>query len=408
MKNNIIKKILALVFLLISAVSFTACMGEPTLDELLKENNAVAMVTYYANGGMFNGKDNLVKKNFFYKENDYICNVGVYETQPVITITKTDYVFVGWNYAERDEQGKVIYTDNEKKYAVASDVPFEFPYRAQKGDEIHLVAIWEEDVGVDFYLSSDKPITGTDGKVYKNGDKLSRETFGRWNDKDFTDTIPVASTDSTCYGIYLDEACTIPLTERVSKPTNKENIKLYAKYIEGVWTFVKTPSDVKAMFDGMATAGKRYYLFNDIDCTGFNFATAWNLECEINGNGFTISNINVSESGIKNEFNYSLFGDLTATAFVHDLTFKNISVEYAVRSGMGNLYALFNSVSSQATLSNFTIDGITMTVKSYNLNNVLNLNTDTKWLCGGLTNDEVTQISGFTLLNYNLVKTEGV
>ena len=423
-------KILLLVIALISAVMFTACIGEKSLDDLLKEEQISADVTYYANGGSFNNRPSSVKKYFgisFKNGGDFAYAYPIAEQGTEHTIGRTDYVFDGWYYAELDENGEVVWADEAKTTPVISNKKAEFPLKVYKDEHIHLCAVWTEDVKVEFYLVSEIEVSGKDGKVYKNGDLLSLETFGASSSVDFSNKIPLESTNASCLQIYTDIDCITPLTQKVNKPTDGENVKLYAKYIEGVWIFVRNSTDVKAMFKGIDKASNAYYLLNDIDCgtqtedgvNAFKCDMPYSFEATIKGNGYKVSNVYFEESGITPQYGtMGAFGELCSTANVSNFTLENVTINYTMRSAANaqvfTAFALFSSVEDGAEQSvvfdNFAINNLTFNItlsSKDSISNAPNVEGEydkTHFLFGGYNTDAefLATFGGFTVSNATL------
>lgn len=433
-----------IIALCIMVASLTAChVGDkPLFDDFLNQNGLTAQVTYYSNGGQFKNSA-VISKEMYHKPNDYIANFGVDVKKG--EISKVNYVFTGWNYAQLDENnnpvteiidGKVHYKD--------SGVKANFPIQIADKQHIYLCATWELDVYLSYRLVSDVDITvnvkdeegNTSQKTFTNGDEIKQEYFGTNTEIITSSQAPVTATNATFLQLFVDEDCTIPVGSTLAKPSDGSNLNVYAKYIEGNWTLVKTAQQALNMFKQLHL-DRKYYLFNNIDMseqTGVIPATANECKATIQGNGYKISNLKVEPVNNKggaaqNDVSYSLFGALKSTAKITDLTIENVTINYTVSKGATtNLYAFFASFEEGATLD-VEISNVTMTVKKprtdsdsagniYTIINNIDVNEDTNefetdnWMFGKTgkgtaskteTDQEFTSVyTGFKFTNCQL------
>ena len=142
----------------------------------------------------------------------------------------------------------------------------------------------------------------------------------------------------TFYGYYFDKDFTEPCTFPFRMGENGVNI--YARFIDGEnWRIIQTAQDFVRYFNASA----KLYLYNDIDFAkaewkpdanddGAEYTKAeWlsklDFSGEINGNGHTIKNITATISNsINSGENVGLFGRLTSTSNIHDITFDNVDI----------------------------------------------------------------------------------
>lgn len=148
----------------------------------------------------------------------------------------------------------------------------------------------------------------------------------------------------------------------------EQDIDVYVSFLEGEWEFVSTAEGFKTA----VLSNRNIYLEADINFADFIYETQfWSLgeyNGEIAGNGYTLSNINRpklvaskgdSDSG-KNYF-AALFGVLGENAYIHDVTFENVNVEFEVNSSYGRVEAyvglLAGIAKEGARFNNVTISG---------------------------------------------------
>ncbi len=410
------KKIYTILILFVLAIAtlFTGCkIGKESWEDYKKREGLVSSVTYYTNGGTFNGVEGEIRKETWLKENAYAINIG--KASSTVTLAYADMVFVGWYLADLDTDGKVQILDQEKNIIKVTDTEFDFTKPIPKDTHIILGAKWVEDVKIEFYLASDFNITGDDGTVYSKGQQIGYKTFGVDSTlKGINEANPCKSTDATYLSMYLDENCTLPVTEDYvfNKPTgDEENIKVFVKYIQGVWTLVRTQKEAKTMLSNLSSTTS-YYLINDIDMANDSVGISYNTKCKIEGNGYTISNFSYTySSSLANGNIVSAFGKLYGTASIKNLTLQNVSFDLSVRNNARvSIFALFSSVNeSGATFENFVIDGLKLKVSmptSSSISNIQNIGgtyENDNWLYGAYSTDsEFTAIySGISVTNSN-------
>lgn len=409
MKRKILIAMLSAVAVCSAAFAAGCAVGQETYQQYLNRNNATARVTYNANGGMFETKQEV--KDMYYSANSPVLNIGTdvmgadkidESTSARVKMERAGYVFAGWFTPARDAEGNILYEDDAKTVVKLGE-ELQFPYRIQDKEEIVLYAKWVLDAMVEFRLVSETPVTvqttvkdengedKTEEKTVVSGEVLATRSFGTDTEIYIDDKSPVTAVGSTFLSFYEDEACTLPFFGEVSKPVGEEaeNLVLYAKFIEGDWEVVKTKSQVTAMF---ASPGRKsYYIFNDIDCQNDTFATIAVTNCKIEGNGHKLYNMNFSRSA-SNGDNFAIFGRLSPSASIKNLTLENITLNYSVRSGATvRLYLIGNETEEGATFENFRIKNAKMNVNDarraatvLNLTNANGGYFEDNWLFGNV------------------------
>lgn len=343
-------------------------VGQPTHEEVQDKYGIRSSVTYFSNGGSFNESGGSLRRKYIeYQENAPVINVGVDEVSG-LSIQRSGYVFDGWYYAELDENGEPIVITEEPLEVESSDREVEFPIRIPAGEKWYICAHWMKDVELEIRLVSDSPISvqqeDAEGQMqtvtYETGDVIRTQSFGTQSYIDVSSNAPIASIDSTFLRLYSDEVCETPFSGRIEKPQNGENAVLYAKYIEGIWTIVRTPSEVSSMLGNTVLSSNKYYIDADIDCASVSFGNHAAFNCTIAGNGHTISNLTFTASNINSNNTVSPFGTFGARASVTGLTLKNINVEYKLRPNVTavELYAFAEGANDAAILEDVVIDGL--------------------------------------------------
>lgn len=177
------------------------------------------------------------------------------------------------------------------------------------------------------------------------------------------DVLQPTKSGYTFFEYYEDEACTQPFTWPYN--FDGENKTIYAKFIEGDWTLVRTAEEFNGALD--AAEKKAIYLCNEIDFTGVEWKPNRAFGLEINGNGHAVKNIAFSFDFSRNSSRtLALFGSLNG-ANVHDITFENVSVNVKIINEQTRAYAVapFATVMNEQTaLSKVKITGALTVTKN--------------------------------------------
>lgn len=131
---------------------------------------------------------------------------------------------------------------------------------------------------------------------------------------------------------------------------------VWVSYIEGNWMIVRTPAE----FDSGISANANLYIENDIDFS--DSKTTWitrDFNGQICGNGHTLRGIHLKLEGSKNKSrNFALFGTLRENAWIHDITFADVEIDFSARITGGYAVAGFAWAAKEgAWLENVTLTG---------------------------------------------------
>lgn len=131
---------------------------------------------------------------------------------------------------------------------------------------------------------------------------------------------------------------------------------VWVSYIEGNWMMVRTPAE----FDSGISANANLYIENDIDFS--DSKTTWitrDFNGQICGNGHTLRGIHLKLEGSKNKSrNFALFGTLRESAWIHDVTFADVEIDFSARITGGYAVAGFAWAAKEgARLENVTLTG---------------------------------------------------
>lgn len=353
MKRKWKRTFLAVLGILSSLFIFAGCKLGTTLDDLKEEYSLKAQVTYYANGGEFENKRTV--KNVYYAEGQPVANIGGTEI-PNISLTYTGYEFDCWYHAETDGNGDIVYTDETNTLPKMSDTKADFSKTLSAGEHWTLVANWLANAKIRVKLVSediqDNEKITIAGVEYAQGDEIvSYDFYGeerkRPSPSDISNKLSVKDKAYTFVQFYTSETCDTAVDWPIAR--GEEDIVIYAKYIKGNWTIVDDASDIVNIFSLGVAENRKYYQINDIDCAKStasvmtsDFAGEWH------GNGYKVKNLKINKEKIATSTTVALFGNITATAKIIDVTFENIDVyfETAYNAVAPKMYLLFETRAS--------------------------------------------------------------
>ena len=406
--NTLIILIAIFTVSLIAGILSGCSIGEKNAKERADELGMTAVVTYYTNGGNFgsseNETDDKAYRTDYYYPDTPIFNIGVDATvgQP-LNIFRAGYVFTGWEYAELDSEGlPKLYELNsngeltstklpvlesgsasiigstgrelleqEKRFGAIPNGTKVFANGHPKvgaGEHVYLAATWEKDIVLEYKLITDKPITVEENgvtKTYNNGDTIYERGFLSSDVMTLIpDTTPTTFSGFSYIHLYWDAEGenAVVAGEQVSKGNDGTNPVIYAKYLSGNWTAVKTANQTANML--RATGNGNYFVVYDIDCTvttNFSYKTLGTFGGVIEGNGKTISNISITAT-LQNPISGSIFGNLNANAKIKNLTIENVSIALTLNGSM-SAYVLVSDVAEGAVFENFKLDTVTFNIK---------------------------------------------
>lgn len=426
------KKLRIILITILAAVCalcvISGCKLQSTVEDIVKLKDLKAKVTYFAGGGEFSD-DHSSLKTLYFPEGARPLDVGV-ESNDVLTgsmggtrfsggkftVDRYNHTLVGWFLINVNENGVPLYDDGslydsakgveEGKSFSLSEEKYTFETLLEDGDNLYLWAKWLANSRVEVLLGGEDgySITDTSGKTYTAGSVISSYSFD--SGRVTRPNRPARSNTATFIEYYYDRECT-QLYDAWPIPEPEEgDITVYAKYIDNVggkeWEVVKTPANVRSMFSSL-NGTKNYYIFNDIDCGSLeNTVCAATTSVAIMGNGHTISNLKVTSAILRSGNSASLFGNISESARISDITFENLQCSYTLFNDKTsvNVHFAFTSISSEAKISGVNINGsLTVTKNGGTIQNALNGTNNIKF--GGFDND-----SDYTGMNVEVAFTE--
>ena len=351
---------------------------EQTPYEINDSENFTVSIKYDANGGEFTDNAPVIvdSYNISGMATNAAGNVEIALIRPddgnrgkdAFTPVKNGYFLAGWYrqcQESTDGEGNVTYTYAEPWDFSADRVEVD-PNGTYTSQEpvLTLYAAWIPEYEIEFYdLASGELL-----EVYSFSPlEVSEIQVPQWNEQ--TGAMNMykfpKKEGNTFLSAYYDKAGTQAVTESaIVHPAvlNMENatvenatMKLYVDWTEGEWYRISTAKQFVENF----RPGGSYELCADLDFTDVVWPTAamyGSFSGTINGNGHTISNVELTQTD-NSKTNAGLFGQLTETAALNDVTFQNVT--FTVRNGTrvaGTAYGLLcGSLSESAVLNNVAI-----------------------------------------------------
>lgn len=404
MKKRLKRGLIVALFAATSAMVFAGCSTQMSKEEFLSQNGLTTEVTYYANGGFFDDDFEKVEKSIYYKDNSYAYEVT---EEGQHKIEYTDYELLGWYYAKLDANNEPI-RDEKGNMLIGEAVPFDKPIT--EWTTTHIVASWGALSKVKVIL-----VLGDEGDPISANETVKIETeFGNkkeWKDckegdeiRDYSFvnglmqstsklSLAVENNAYTFLEFYGNEACTEPVEWPLRQPektAETADVYIYAKYIKGNWKMLSVPIDIKDMYQSSATndSTTRYYLKKDIDCSSLSaMATRNKFNCELKGNGFTISNLKLAKTQLGRDSKHSFFGTLGESAKITGVTFENVTMQFQSMYSV-SIFLAFNELTEGAILEDVTFKTVKISVDLASMSGAqLNNNSETNWKFGGFEND---------------------
>ncbi len=381
-------KAIAFSLLCLMAIPFiTGCSGEKTPYETNNEDNYTVSVKFDANGGTFTTNTSVIVDSFnisdLKKNSD--GNVEIALISPdnsnrgndAFQAVKSGYFLAGWyekRIENKDNDGNVTYTYSDK-WDFEKDLLKIDPAKEYTAEEpvMTLYAAWVPLFEIEFY--------SLDSGEYMDSLIFDPTTIGdisvpAWDKEtgaiemyDFPErsgyTFNKAYYDAK--GEQQLNAPTVKHTGIINYETGTaENsvMKLYVDWTEGEWYHIY---NVEQFIENASLNG-HYEIHADLDFADEIWPTAFmygNFNGEIKGNGHTIKNVELTQTN-NSKVNAGLFGYLTDTAKISNLTFENIS--FTIKKGtrvVGTNYGLFaGTISNEAEISKVSILNSTLKVDS--------------------------------------------
>lgn len=367
-KHLLLASLLGAILLTLLLLSLSACASVSPWDRMDGEGYTVS-VRFDANGGLFAGTEKVTVVDVFHPD----LQSAIYLLSPddsrrgdgnAFEVSRTDYFFAGW-YREKTEtvapDGSVLVTYGGKWDFDRDSLSVSGEGASSETPVLTLYAAWVPYPTFEIYA---KDAAGN--WVLSDSLTALSLTVPTWDEK--TGKLNMGAFPKrqghTLWNVYTDEECTKEATGTYFGEYDEETatltvstVRLYTEWREGDWYRITTADQ----WLSLAGASKSYCIMADIDFTGkiwpptFTKAT---YSGTVEGNGHTFSNVSVV-LGDNSQTNNGLFGALSETATVRDLTLKNVSVTLSAGSRKaGATFGLLVGTAAQgASLENLQISG---------------------------------------------------
>ena len=351
MKKKIKVTLVALMSMAIGAIA-TGCAGESTPYDINDNDNYSVSVKFDANGGFFTTNTSIIVDSYNVKDmetnNDGLAEIALISPDNEVRgndafkPVNNGYFFAGW-YEERkeskDSSGNVVYT-YANKWDFEKDMLLVDPDKDYSSKEpvITLYAAWIPMFEIEFYSLD-------------SGEYLDKLTFDPTSDEKLT--VPTWNEETgkinmydfpsksgyTFVNAYYDAEGTLLIdgteiehtgTVDLATGTGKDNVmRVYIDWMEGEWYHIYTAEQ----FVDNASVNGCYEIYADLDFAEEIWPSSLmygNFVGQIRGNGHTFKNIQATQSN-NSKTAAGLFGNLTDTAILSDVTFKNVT--FTIKSG---------------------------------------------------------------------------
>lgn len=384
-----IKIIGAAILLLAMLASLTACANWKTPYELLEKEGYRVSVKFDANGGSFAGSPYEVYVVDVFdpataktgadgkKEISLVTPDDPVRGDTAFAVSRDGYALAGW-YSERslrvNEQGEALdelgqlcsVSGKAQGYIYSGKWDFETDRLAvesnAEGTVLTLYAAWIPYANFEFYDLNTKELIGR----YENGlsvevpewnpstGKLDMGRFPKLEGKTFEAAYMTVNGEMKQVSGKLSGG----FDEEKGIATS-DTVKIYTTWIEGEWFHIYT---AKQLRDNFKENGN-YKICADLD---FSKIT-WRPEISqktfggvIEGGGFRFANVTVTQTNAEQSVG-GLFGALSGTAVIKDVTFENITYKLnagAPRVPGASFGILAGKADDAATLTGLQVSGV--------------------------------------------------
>ena len=383
------KSVLITLMLLATVLFVTACSSEENPYEVNNAAGYNVTIRYDANGGMFTTNTSVIDDS--YNISGMATNgAGKVElalispdnenrgTTEAFTATKAGHFLAGW-YTDRtesgtDSNGNPIYTYSGR-WDFENDLLEVDPNGTYSADTPvkTLYAVWVPLFEINFYDMVSGELLNT---YTYNPMEVTEVLAPNWSEKTGTmemNRFPEAPDGFTFQAAYYDAQGTKAVgsvVEHVGKldlataTADVTTMDLYLTWMEGEWFHIYTAEQLRKNAD----ANGNYVICADLDFADERWPSDFAFNTftgTINGNGYTISNVTVSQTS-KNAENGGLFGVIGEGAVIENVTFENITYELYTQVSKGTpAYGLFaGKVESGAAVKDVVFTGGTIKIDS--------------------------------------------
>lgn len=382
-----IKAILSVLAVVALMALLAGCATDATPYETNDLENYTVSVRYDANGGTFTTNTSVIVDSYnvgdLKKNSEGMAEIALlspdssYREHDAFTAINNGHFLAGW-YSERteatDAEGNTTYTYSGR-WDFENDRLTIDPEQEHTSSEpvITLYAAWVPLFEIEFYSMDSGEYM--DSYIF-DPTTVDEILLPAWDEE--TGAIEMYDfperSGYTFNKAYYDENGEQPIDTEAILHTGKidyENgtatdavMKLYVDWTEGEWYRIYNTEQ----FLDNASVNGNYEILADLDFAGEIWPTSLmygNFSGTIKGNGHTFKNIEAVQTN-NSKVNAGLFGNLTETSAISDLTLENVT--FTIKAGtrvVGASYGLFaGTLSANASISNVRILSGTLAVDS--------------------------------------------
>lgn len=381
------KSVLLTFMLLATVFVLCACSNAENPYDVNNAEGYTVSVKFDANGGAFTTNTSVIMDSFNISgmRTNSSGKVELALLAPddpargaseAFTASNAGYFLAGW-YSQRtqstDSEGNIVYSYSGR-WDFANDLLEVDPNGTYSSEEpvVTLYAAWVPMFEINFYALGSEELIGT---YTYNPLTVGEVKVPQWNEE--TGTVDMYKftkrSGYTFNGAYYDAAGTVSCLDTVEHvgsvdlatgTANATSMGVYVDWLEGNWYHISTPQQ---LLDNVDPNG-HYVLCADLDFTDVLWPSLFgfgNFSGEIQGNGHAIRNVTVTQTS-KNSATGGLFGTLTESAVIRDVTFENITYSLYAQITKGTpSYGIFaGTIRNGAVMENVTLASGTMEISS--------------------------------------------
>lgn len=386
--NLKIKAILTAVLLLVPLTFACGCSEVEDPYQINDAENYTLSVKYDANGGTFTTNTFVIVDSYdlsqMKTDSEGMAQVALLSPDAeargknAFTAVNNGYFLAGW-YAERTQTG--VDSSGNPQYTYSGKWDFEKdrlavdPKKSHSAaePELTLYAAWIPVFQIEYYALDTCELLSTVSYNPTVAEKIELPQWDQTTGAIKMNDVPKRE-NYTYNGAYLDEKGKQAVTEEAishigtvdyeTATAKNATMKLYIDWKEGEWYRIYNADQ----FLDNASLNGCYDIQADLDFAGKIWPTVMmygNFNGTIQGNGHTFSKISMEQTNNSKQ-NAGLFGQLSETAKLSDLTFRNVT--FTIKSGTrvaGTSYGLLaGTISDKTAFTNVQI-----------LNSTLQINT---------------------------------
>lgn len=372
-KMNQNTKVLLLLFLIVTLAVMTGCAAEYTPYQVNDRDNFTVSVKFDANGGWFTTNTSVIVNSYDVSEAsaDADGKVRIPLLAPDDPVKKNEafapvnngYFLAGWYAGCTETSDGYVYSEPWDFETDRLEVSSNGDYSAAE-PVLTLYAAWVPEFEIEFRNLRGDETLSTVTFVPSESDVLK---VPAWNEK--TGALDMFEFPErkgyTLSGVYYDAQGTQAVdTDMLMHPGSVDiatgigqntSMTVYLDWQEGEWYHIYTAEQFKKN----ASVNGNYILCADLDFSDEIWPTSLmhgNFSGTIEGNGYSIRNVSAVQTN-NSKVNSGLFGSITETAVIRNVTFEDVSftIEKGTRMA-GACFGLFaGTISDDAAIDGVSI-----------------------------------------------------